>query len=444
MTLLKAYLTPHPPIILEEIGGSESRICQDTIDSMTNISKEITELRPDNIIIVSPHAPMFRDAVTIIANDRLEGDFSQFGHPSLSYRFQNNTKFANEIYMATEERNLPAVLLDERSGGYDFKLDHGIMVPLSFVVKEYSNFKLIPMNYGLINRKLLSNFGALLYDEMESSEETFIVIASGDLSHSLLDRGPYSYTEEGPKFDKFITEAINKSDLASISDLNYSFVENAHQCGYNSLLILSGVLSRSDYASRILSYEGPFGVGYAVAEFDIKNSSHVKDPYVDLATKAVEHFVVNRTALPIPKDTPDKLLENRSGIFVTLFKDGQLRGCIGTIEPVQENIALEIINNAISACSRDPRFYPVDVSELHDLNISVDVLFEPEVIDSIEKLDTDKYGVIVRSQMRSGLLLPNIEGVDNVEDQVRIALSKAGISPSEDYTLERFEVVRHK
>lgn len=444
MSLLKAYLTPHPPIIIEEIGGSEASICQDTIDNMKMISKEIADLKPDNIIIISPHAPMFRDAVTIIGNNKLNGNFGQFGYPSLEMTLENNAKFAKEVYMATEERNLPAVLLDESSSGYDFRLDHGIMVPLYFIIEQYSDFKLIPMNYGLINRKSLSDFGALIYDEIEKSKESFIIIASGDLSHSLLDRGPYSFTEEGPKFDMFITNAIDSSDLASISELNYSFVENAHQCGYNSLLILSGALSRTDYKSKVLSYEGPFGVGYAVAEFETANNAQRSNHYVDLATKAVEYYVKNSRALPVPDNTPDELLENRSGVFVTLYKDGQLRGCIGTIEPVQENIAYEIINNAISACSRDPRFYPVDVSELYDLEISVDVLHEAEKIDSFDKLDTKKYGVIVRSGMRSGLLLPNIDGVDTVEYQVQIALNKAGISPAEDYTLERFEVVRHK
>ena len=138
-----------------------------------------------------------------------------------------------------------------------------------------------------------------------------------------------------------------------------------------------------------------------------------------------------------------ELLTNRAGVFVTLKKDGMLRGCIGTIEPTQGNIALEIIENAISAGMKDPRFEPVEEEELPYLIYSVDVLMEPEPISSMEELDVEKYGVIVSKGFRRGLLLPNIEGVDTPQEQVKIALQKANISEYEDYKLERFEVIRH-
>ncbi|MGB4218131.1 MAG: AmmeMemoRadiSam system protein A, partial [Bacillota bacterium] len=121
-----------------------------------------------------------------------------------------------------------------------------------------------------------------------------------------------------------------------------------------------------------------------------------------------------------------------------------LRGCIGTIEPVRANIAEEIIYNAIAAATQDPRFSPVQVDELSSLVYSVDVLAAPEPIDSVDQLDTERYGVIVSSGQRRGLLLPNLDGVDTVEDQVRIARQKAGILANEPVTLQRFEVVRHE
>lgn len=137
------------------------------------------------------------------------------------------------------------------------------------------------------------------------------------------------------------------------------------------------------------------------------------------------------------------LLSERAGAFVSIKKNGDLRGCIGTIEPYRSNLAEEIIGNAISACSRDPRFDPIQPRELAELSISVDVLSEAEPVDSPAQLDVLRYGVIVAKGYRRGLLLPNLEGVDTVEYQLRIALSKAGISPSENYTIQRFEVVRH-
>lgn len=127
-----------------------------------------------------------------------------------------------------------------------------------------------------------------------------------------------------------------------------------------------------------------------------------------------------------------------------MHKDGELRGCIGTVYPLKNNIAEEIIRNAVSAGTEDPRFYPVEIDELDDIVYSVDVLTKPEPVKSKDDLDVKKYGVIVRSGYKSGLLLPDLEGVDTVDQQISIALRKAGIAPNEKYTIERFEVVRHK
>jgi AmmeMemoRadiSam system protein A len=146
----------------------------------------------------------------------------------------------------------------------------------------------------------------------------------------------------------------------------------------------------------------------------------------------------------MPEDLPPEFFTQRAGTFVSLKKDGNLRGCIGTIEPYRENIAEEIRGNAISAGTQDPRFNAVTPDELNDLVYSVDVLAPAEPVKTAEELDVKRYGVIVTSGRRRGLLLPNLDGVDTVRQQLDIALQKAGIRPTEDYTMERFEVVRYK
>lgn len=153
--------------------------------------------------------------------------------------------------------------------------------------------------------------------------------------------------------------------------------------------------------------------------------------------------MINHHHLKTSPDIDSELISKRAGAFVSIHKNGRLRGCIGTIEATRENLALEIIENAISACSRDPRFEPVKTDELRFLEINVDVLGETEKIDSREELDVKKYGVIVSCGNRRGLLLPDLEGVDTVDQQIEIALRKAGIEPQENYELSRFEVVRH-
>lgn len=168
------------------------------------------------------------------------------------------------------------------------------------------------------------------------------------------------------------------------------------------------------------------------------------DMRVKLAKDAIEAYIKNRLILDKFSANPP-LLDEKAGCFVTIYKNNRLRGCIGTIFPYYDCLALEIINNAISASSQDPRFSPIQKHELDELVISVDVLKKPEKIPSFDQLDVKKYGVIVRgSYGRVGLLLPNIEGVNSVKEQVQIALEKAGLRASDSYTLERFEVIRYK
>lgn len=171
----------------------------------------------------------------------------------------------------------------------------------------------------------------------------------------------------------------------------------------------------------------------------------MSDIYVDLAVKSLTSYIADGKKLRLPDNLPDELIKQRAGAFVSLHKNGELRGCIGTIGPTTSCVAQEIIDNAISASTRDPRFPSVTADEIAELEVNVDVLMEPEDIDTLEKLDVKKYGVIVSTpDGRRGLLLPDLDGVDTVEDQVSIAMYKGGIHSHEKIYLQRFEVVRHR
>ena len=227
---------------------------------------------------------------------------------------------------------------------------------------------------------------------------------------------------------------------------------------------MAGCLDQREVKAEKLSYEGPFGVGYGVCLFtpggadsdrnfmqkeaereirEINDSRDNQDDYARLARTAVETYIYAGRAAKIPSDLPDEMLDRRAGVFVTLNINGRLRGCIGTIEPSSDSIAQEIINNGISACSRDPRFVKVTKEELPYIQYSVDVLGDVEDVESEDELDCRRYGVIVTSGSKRGLLLPDLDGVDSVKRQVEIARQKAGIGDDEDFTLQRFEVVRH-
>jgi AmmeMemoRadiSam system protein A len=182
----------------------------------------------------------------------------------------------------------------------------------------------------------------------------------------------------------------------------------------------------------------------SILTFDMPHSWEATkpDPFVDLATRTVHAYVTTHRTLPVPDPIPMEM-RGRAGVFVSIKKHGQLRGCIGTFFPTEPTIAHEVIANAIKSATSDPRFPAVKPSELADLILSVDVLSEPEPCTQ-SQLDPGRYGVIVESGWRRGLLLPDLEGVDSVDDQVAIARSKAGIRPGEPATLARFTVVRHQ
>lgn len=166
-------------------------------------------------------------------------------------------------------------------------------------------------------------------------------------------------------------------------------------------------------------------------------------PFVKLAEEAVEAYIKDGAEISLPDKLPDDMRE-KAGVFVCLKKGGELRGCIGTFMPTTKDIAHEIVRNSIAAATEDPRFNCVDCGELDDIEYTVDVLAEPEPVKNLDELDAKKYGVIVSSGHRRGLLLPDLEGVDTVDDQIAIAKQKAGIGRTEPVVIHRFVVRRYK
>lgn len=227
---------------------------------------------------------------------------------------------------------------------------------------------------------------------------------------------------------------------------------------------MAGALDAAEVVAERMSYEGPFGVGYGVCgyavcgrnqernykdQYEKKERERVlagqkkEDAYVQLARRTIEAYVRTGEMIPVPEGLPEEMYRKRAGVFVSIKEEGRLRGCIGTIQAAQPSLVQEIIENAVSACSRDPRFPAIGREELDKLSISVDVLGDTEKISSAEELDVKRYGVVVTRGYKRGLLLPNLDGVDTVEEQIAIAKRKAGIGENDGVKLERFEVVRH-
>lgn len=461
MSVIGAIMVPHPPIILPEVGRGEEKKIAASDSAYRRAAKLAAELKPETVVLSSPHSVMYADWFHISPGRSAKGDMGQFRAPQLRFQVRYDEKFTTELTGLAERESFPAGTLGERSAA----LDHGTMIPLYYLNQYYSGYKLVRIGLSGLSLKEHYRLGQMVARTAEKLNRSVLFIGSGDLSHKLLAEGPYGFAPEGPAYDKRIMDVMGRAAFDELLDFDETFCDKAAECGHRSFCMMAGALDGKALETEKLSHEGTFGVGYGICTYRVTGDDPERqllkkwedrrgrrldeqrrneDAWVRLARAEVEAWVRERRKIEPPADLPAEMLSSKAGVFVSLHKDGRLRGCIGTIEPARRCVAEEIIENAISASSRDPRFSPVRKDELESLEISVDVLAPPEKIRSKDELDVRRYGVIVTKGRNRGLLLPNLDGVDTVEEQVSIALRKAGLSEREKgYEMERFEVVRH-
>ena len=461
MAILAAFMVPHPPMIVPAVGrGSEKQI-QKTIDAYEQVADEIAALAPETIIITSPHTVMYADYFHISPGKGAKGDFGRFRAAQVCFDEEYDRELVNELAGIARGQGFPAGVMGER----DKRLDHGTMVPLYFIRRKYTGAKIVRIGLSGLPLSEHYRFGQMIREAVDKLGRKAVFVASGDLSHKLQDYGPYGFAEEGPQYDARIMDVCSRAAFGELFDFDETFCDRAAECGHRSFVIMAGAFDGLAVKATQLSHEDVTGVGYGICTFypgEKDESRHFlkqylggaakrlaekraqEDPYVQLARKSVEYYILHHRKMEMPEDLPEELLTKRAGAFVSIHEHGTLRGCIGTIAPVRDCVAREIIDNAVSASTRDPRFDPIRAHELKWLEISVDVLGEAEPIKSPAELDVKRYGVIVTKGMKRGLLLPDLDGVDTVEEQISIAKSKAGIADWDtNVELQRFEVVRH-
>ena len=461
MAILGAVIVPHPPLIIPAVGRGREQEVQATIDAYRTAAKQVADWKPEVLIITSPHQVMYADYFHISPGRGAAGDMSAFGAAQTKLRVEYDAPLRDEIIRRAEAAGLRAGTLGER----DPSLDHGAFVPLYFLREAGADCPILRIGLSGFSPMDHYRLGQCIAQAVETLGRRAVFVASGDLSHRLKEEGPYGFREEGPEYDSRIMDVMGRGAFGELLEFAEDFCEKAAECGHRSFTMMAGALDRLAVKTDKLSHEGPFGVGYGICMYQVSGPDAERDflvqyerkererlaalragedEYVKLARKTIDTYVKTGKIPALPEDLSEDLRQRRAGAFVSIKEDGRLRGCIGTIQAVQTCLAEEIIYNAVSACSQDPRFSPIQPKELERLVISVDVLGDAERIDSPEQLDVKRYGVIVTNGTRRGLLLPDLEGVDHVRQQIAIAKQKAGIGDEEDVELERFEVVRHQ
>jgi MEMO1 family protein len=466
------YIMPHPPIIVPGVNRGP-HLASRTVQAMNRLADDFAAIRPETVIVISPHAPMFSDYLFFYDAPVLKGDLSRFGAPEARLSLPEDSELSREITELLESKGVQGGKLTEaqmRRHQIEQDLDHGVVVPLYFLAQAYSGARMVAISSSNLPLPTLYQVGGLLREAAMRLKRRVVIIASGDQSHKVNDESPYGSTPEGSQYDNQVVQSLKNSDLVQLLSISSQVRQRAAECGYRSLVMLSGAFAGQAVKSEVLSYEAPYGIGYCVAAIrhDASHPQAVPDAWqqaldksrqtrehenqdasapVRIARRTLESYVREhkRTLADEFRSLQDSdfLFQKRAGVFVSLKKFGELRGCIGTTAATTASLADEIIQNSLSAGLHDPRFEPVRPDELADLTYSVDVLGDPEPISDRAELNPAVYGVIVRYGSRSGLLLPDLEGVDTVEDQLAIACRKAGIQPNEPYRIMRFQVTRY-
>jgi MEMO1 family protein len=465
MSIVYACIAPHPPVIVHEVGRGREQETRRTLDALDAVAHEIASFEPETVIVVSPHGPVQPEGAGILTAPRAQGDMRRWDAPNVVFDFENDLDAVKEIQKSAEAAALPLVALESWDDGAVDGLDWGCTVPLYYLRHGFGEARLVAVTPSYQGPAYHYKIGEVIGRALERLGRRAVFICSADLSHCLTPGAPSGYNPAGRQFDAAYQDAVATWDIDWVLGAEREFRIRAAEDAISQTAMLMGALSRYRLRPRVLSYEGPFGVGYMVAAIDTAETASddietaAAGSLVDTATHEPQHLFVQLAKETVERyvradsfSWPQELslefepaVEGHppSGVFVSIKKWGDLRGCIGTIEATQTNVGMEIIHNAVAACSRDPRFLPISQAELAHLTYSVDVLTEPELIDGPHELDPRLYGVIVECGGRRGLLLPDLEGVDSVEEQVRIAKTKAGILPEEPVDLYRFEVQRY-
>jgi len=262
MSLIFAALVPHPPVLIPEIGKEHLSKLEKTKSAMEQVEQDLYSAKPDVIMVISPHGEIDKTAFTVNLANEYEADFEAFGDFSTKIKFKGDT-----ILMTAGKEKIsaksPLNIISES------RLDHGSAVPLYFLAQHLPNVPVIPIYFSMLDSQAHFEFGKGLKELIMSSDKRVAVIASGDLSHCLTEEAPMACNPLGKQFDEKIIKLVESCDSLGIVNFDHELAEAAAECGLRSIQILAGVLSDMKCQPKVLSYEHPFGIGYAVIEINL-------------------------------------------------------------------------------------------------------------------------------------------------------------------------------
>ncbi len=264
MTLVAGIIAPHPPVLIEQIGGKQLLEVKNTINALEKISAIVVDLKPDTLIFISPHSKITEGHFAIDMTPRFNGSFEKFGAGDLKLVVENDRETAEEIYQSCARFDLP---VSKSVGANVDNLDWGVLVPYWFIGQ---GLPIVSLAISDLANEEHYRLGQAIYAAASTSEKNIVFVASGDLSHRLTHEGPYGFSALSSVFDEKVKEIVASGRLSELLNIDNSLSVPAAECGLRSFVALAGLLSKCEIETNILSYEGPFGIGYLVASLMVK------------------------------------------------------------------------------------------------------------------------------------------------------------------------------
>jgi len=441
-----AGLMPHAPILVPGVGRERLAEVAATVQSMATVSSHAMASQADTLVLISPHSPRQPGAFGLWQTRKLRGSLARFGSPESRVELPLDRAFAERLETAAAHRGLRTWSITGEP------LDHGAMVPLCYLVSAGWKGPTLILGLNYTGDGGCDELGEAIAATARELNRRTAIIASGDMSHRLTTSAPCGYHPDAHRFDETFIALLQTGAFREIIRIDASLQELAAQDVTDSTTVALAATGYRTDGHAMLSYEGPFGVGYGVAILFEPEHSDRRGSTVEKAGRTLTRFTelpaVARCAVEAQFRDGSKMprlraagdLTERHGVFVTLRTDeGALRGCRGTMQPVESDLVQETWRNAVATAFHDHRFPPVRAADLPHLRCSVSVLEELEPVASPEALDPAIYGVLVSAaDGRKGGLLPAIAGIDSVEQQLAVARRKAGIAPDEWIGIQRF------
>lgn len=249
------FVVPHPPIIISELGQGREQEAKRTLQGIQEVVKEIKSINPDTLVLITPHGKVEDNQLSFLEGEEATGNLGAFGYPNLRMRKKLDRENIERLKQGFSQQGLPGRFLQG-------ELDHGAFVPLYFMEKELQGSKLIHISIGMLGLKTLYDLGGKIKEILEAGEGVFTIVVSGDLSHRLKEEGPYGYDKRGPEFDQRLINTIKRCNVLDIINMPEEIYGPAGECGLRPVVLGFGILGEGRLTSRVVSYEGPFGVGY--------------------------------------------------------------------------------------------------------------------------------------------------------------------------------------